>query len=84
MPANLSPLSVAAPGFYGLNKQHSSSNLDIGWADEAINCVIDEDGRLASRKGWVPVTTTPISGTPYVDVVFEAAEGKDIAPRGLL
>lgn len=71
MPTKLAPLSVSAPGFYGLNKQNSGSNLDIGWADDAINCIIDEDGRLASRKGWSQTTTTPISGTPNIDVIFE-------------
>jgi len=61
MPTRLQPLSVSAPGFYGLNKQQSGSNLDIGWAGDAINCIIDNDGRLAARKGWEKITTSAIS-----------------------
>ncbi len=71
MPTKLTPLSVSAPGFYGLNKQQSGSNLDIGWASDAINCIIDDDGRLAARKGWVKQTATPLAGTPNISQLHE-------------
>jgi len=49
----LQPFSVVAPGFKGLNDQDSSVTLESGFALEAWNCVIDKQGRLASRKGHI-------------------------------
>lgn len=71
MPVPLVPLAVVAPGFYGLNKQQSSGVLPPEWATEADNCVVDGSGRVAARKGWAAVTTSPISGTPDVEQIFE-------------
>lgn len=67
----LQPLSVQAPGFYGLNKQQSATSLDSNWATEADNCVIDETGRIAARKGWTQTTTTPLGSTPNIEQLFE-------------
>lgn len=53
--AQLHSLTVSAPGFYGLNRQSASGLLDANWATEVINCVFDDSGRIASRKGWVAV-----------------------------
>jgi hypothetical protein len=53
--------SIAAPGFYGLNTQDSSIQLSSGFALEAFNCVIDQYGRVGSRKGWVKVNTSAAS-----------------------
>ena len=50
--------SIAAPGFYGLNTQESSVTLSSGYALQADNCVIDSEGRLGARKGYVYQTTT--------------------------
>ena len=47
--------SIAAPGFYGLNTQDSSVQLNSGFALEAFNCVIDKYGRIGARKGWTKV-----------------------------
>lgn len=44
--------SITAPGFYGLNSQDSSLDLASGYALVANNCVIDQYGRVGSRKGW--------------------------------
>lgn len=65
------PISVAAPGFHGLNKQQSATSLGVQWATEADNCVFDDTGRIAARKGWSQETTTPIAGTPDVEQLFE-------------
>ncbi len=67
----LQPLSVQAPGFYGLNKQQSATTLDSNWATDAENCVIDETGRIAARNGFSQVTDTPISGSPDIEQLFE-------------
>ena len=50
--------SIAAPGFYGLNTQESSITLSSGYALQADNCVIDSEGRLGARKGYVYQTTS--------------------------
>jgi len=53
--------SIAAPGFFGLNTQDSSIQLNSGYALEAFNCVIDKYGRIGARKGWTPVNTSAAS-----------------------
>lgn len=67
--------SIAAPGFYGLNTQDSEVTLNQGFARNAENCIIDEGGRLGSRKGWQyvaqtnPVSTVNLTGLHrHVDV----------------
>jgi hypothetical protein len=50
--------SISAPGFYGLNTQDSSLDLASGFALSAINCVIDQYGRVGARKGWARVNTS--------------------------
>jgi hypothetical protein len=49
--------SISAPGFYGLNTQDSSLDLASGFALTALNCVIDQYGRIGARKGWQPLNT---------------------------
>lgn len=53
----LQTFSIAAPGFFGLNTQESSLDLDKGFALTAVNCVIDQYGRIGARKGWVAKNT---------------------------
>jgi hypothetical protein len=55
--------SIAAPGFFGLNTQESSITLSSGYALQADNCVIDNFGRLGSRKGHVYKTSSGGTGT---------------------
>ena len=50
--------SITAPGFYGLNSQDSSLDLASGFALTAVNCVIDQYGRVGARKGWTPKNAT--------------------------
>jgi len=52
MPENITPFSITAPGFFGLNTSDSPVDLSSQYALEANNCVIDKAGRVASRKGW--------------------------------
>jgi hypothetical protein len=58
MSQQLQPFSITAPGFYGLNTQDSSLDLASGFALTAVNCVIDQYGRIGARKGWVTKNTT--------------------------
>lgn len=62
--------SIAAPGFYGLNKQDSSVQLNSGFALQAENCVIDKYGRVGARKGWTKVNTSAAS-TGSFKAIFE-------------
>lgn len=57
MAGQLKVATVNAPGFLGLNSQDSEVTLESGYATQAINCVIDRSGRLASRRGYMSVTT---------------------------
>ncbi len=54
----LTPFSIVAPGFYGLNTSDSPVDLSANFALTAINCVIDKAGRVASRQGWLAQNTT--------------------------
>lgn len=69
--AQLNVATLVSPGVYGLNKQNSGSLLPPQWATEALNVVFDDSGRTAARKGWLSQTSTPISGTPDLDVIFQ-------------
>ena len=50
--------TISAPGFMGLNTQDSSLDLAQGFALTANNCIIDQYGRIGSRKGWAPQHST--------------------------
>ena len=72
MASNLTPISLAAPGFFGLNLQDSPINLPPEFALEAQNCVIDRLGRLGARKGWAQYSDTDAGlGTANVTAVHE-------------
>jgi len=58
------PLNV--PAFNGLNRQASSSLLGVEWATRLEETVIDENGRIASRKGWELLTTTTPATEAFV------------------
>lgn len=53
MAQQITPFTISAPGFLGLNIQDSPIDLNTGFALEADNCIIDKSGRTAARKGWV-------------------------------
>jgi hypothetical protein len=67
----LTPHVVRAPGRYGLNTQAEAQSDTWDWASELLNVVYDDYGRIAARKGWEQLTTTPIAGTPDIEAVFE-------------
>ena len=70
----LEAITIAAPGFYGLNTQESGITLQPNFATVATNCVIDKYGRLGARKGWEYITTTGgtasnlLGGHSFVDI----------------
>ena len=57
MAQQLQNITIAAPGFAGLNTQDSPIGVDPSFAAIADNCVIDKLGRIGARKGWETVTT---------------------------
>ena len=66
-------ITIAAPAFRGLNTQDSPLSLDASFASIADNCIIDQYGRIGSRKGFTAVTTstTPIDGSNGIEVIKE-------------
>ena len=76
----ITPFSITAPGYWGLNTQDSPSDMDPKFALEAMNCVIDRSGRLVSRKGWTPYhSTLGALGTANVEVIGEAISAAGVA-----
>ena len=69
----LTPISIVAPGFFGLNTQESSVTVSANYALVADNCTIDKYGRLGARKGWTmqTVTGSSVLGGLYVEGIFE-------------
>ena len=64
--------TLQAPGFLGLNIQESAVNLSAGYALEAFNCVVDQKGRIGSRRGWTTINSNSVSGdvghiTEFID-----------------
>lgn len=70
MSQQLQTFSITAPGFYGLNTQDSSLDLASGFALTAVNCVIDQYGRVGARQGWVTKHSTNSDlGTANVEAI---------------
>lgn len=68
----LTPISIAAPGFFGLNSQDASTSLSTSFALIADNCVIDQYGRIGARKGWTPVNASNVTlGNNAVSALHE-------------
>jgi len=57
MAQQLQNITVAAPGFFGLNTMDSPIGLNPSFAAIADNCVIDQYGRVGARKGWTAVSS---------------------------
>lgn len=71
MTVPVQPVTIPAPGIYGLNTQGDVNSDTFDWAVTADNITYDEFGRMTSRKGWQKLTTTPIGGSPNVEQVWE-------------
>jgi hypothetical protein len=61
MAQQLQNITVAAPGFYGLNTQDSPIGGNPAFASIADNCVIDKLGRVGARQGWDIISTNGAS-----------------------
>ena len=69
----LANVKIQAPGFFGINTEDSSAQLEPAWAKQADNCVIDSRGRITSRKGTAYLTTVGGTGTK-IKSIFEFLE----------
>ena len=57
MAQQLQSITITAPGFAGINTQDAPLAQEPSFAAVADNCVIDKEGRVASRKGYTMITT---------------------------
>jgi len=74
MAQQLQNITVAAPGFMGLNTQESPIGGDPSFASVADNCVIDKLGRIGARKGWDAVSSNGaavLGSSRGIEAVFE-------------
>jgi hypothetical protein len=74
MAQQLQNITVAAPGFFGLNTQDSPVGGNPSFASIADNCVIDQLGRIGARKGWEEVSTNGASvlgSSRGIETVYE-------------
>lgn len=76
----LTPFSISAPGFWGINLSDSPTGLTPNFALEANNCVIDKSGRVASRKGWTKAHTANANlGSSNVECIGELIQNDGTA-----
>lgn len=75
MTQQLLPVDAVTPGRRGLNLQQKGTILSPDWATNALNCVMDDARRLASRQGYSVTTTTDITSTPDVEAIHEYLSG---------
>ena len=75
MSQQIQTYSISAPGFFGLNTQDSPLDLAAGFALVATNCVIDQYGRIGSRKGWSRVNASSGAlGANDIGVIHELVQ----------
>ena len=53
----LQNITIAAPGFAGINTQDAPLQQEPSFAADATNCIIDKEGRVAARKGYSMVSS---------------------------
>ena len=71
MAKELTPISVIAPGAYGINTK--SSGLEIGpqWCTTARNCIVSNSAVIAARNGWQATNQTEIANGADIRVLHE-------------
>lgn len=72
-PLQYTPINV--PGFRGLNKQAVGALLGPEWATRLENTVIDDNGRIAAREGWVSLTNTTPAAAAFLQLHEEQSTG---------
>ncbi len=75
MSQQIQTYSISAPALYGLNTQDSPLDLAAGFALVATNCIIDQYGRMGSRKGFSRVNSSSGDlGANDVKVIHELVQ----------
>ena len=75
MSQTIQVFTTAAPGFFGLNTQDSPLDLAAGFALVANNCIIDQYGRIGSRKGYTRInSSTGNLGANDIGVMHELVQ----------
>jgi len=75
MSQQIQTFSISAPALYGLNTQDSPLDLAAGYALVATNCIIDQYGRMGSRKGFSRVNASSGNlGANDVKVIHELVQ----------
>tara|TARA_R110001606_G_scaffold83370_2_gene190409 strand:- start:401 stop:1927 length:1527 start_codon:yes stop_codon:yes gene_type:complete len=68
----LQNLAVSAPAFFGINTEESPVGMNPNFADIADNCVIDKQGRIGAREGYIQISTNDVLGSSRgLEAVFE-------------
>lgn len=94
----LQSITITAPGFAGINTQDAPLAQEPTFAAIADNCIIDKEGRVASRKGYELLTTssTPLGTSDGIEkihqfrdsggnqVIFSAGNNKIFSGEGTL
>ena len=62
MAQQLQNITITAPGFAGINTQDAPLAQNASFSAIADNCVIDKEGRIASRKGYQILNTNDLLG----------------------
>src|SRR6056297_1233984 len=66
-------IQVSSPGFMGLNSEQSPTALEPGWCSIADNVIIDNNGRVGSRKGYRILTSDNSDlGVEKITTIHEA------------
>ena len=73
--AQLFPISLTSPAFFGVNLEQQASILGKEWATILDNAVFDTQGLPAARNGWQTLTTTVGTGTIMRIFEFFKADG---------
>ena len=71
-------LTIAAPGFGGLNTEVAQTEQNSSFASVADNCVVDKFGRVGARKGFQNNTTTPAADPLNSIHTFKGTDGQEI------
>jgi hypothetical protein len=81
MAQELQNITIAAPGFAGLNTQDSPIDMPPVFASVADNCVIDQFGRIGARKGFDVLTTvaTPLGTSVGIEAIGQYVTDAGVA-----
>ena len=80
--AALQHIPLNLPAFKGLNKQARGAVLGPEWATVLENSVLDDNNRVAARKGWATTNTTPAAQDFVQLVEYDNVGVKEIIASG--